>query len=221
MAEHEYKRLTWGRAQSAFNIVRSSLWIGKDHLLIVESIGYSETYKRFYFRDIQAVILVRTNRQKLWNGILGTCAALPLLIWGLFAVTDKDAGGWIVALIFSLGFSIPLLLNILRGPTCACQLRTAVNVEDLPSLNRFRRASKVMNRLRPLIAEAQGVLAPADIPSRLRELLRPPSTGTIEPALAGDSTLQATPAVASEAASAPTPEVAPNPGTGTPPEQAP
>ena len=79
MPEKEYQRLTRARSRSAFGVVsmsRSSLWLGKDHLLCVDSSGYTETYKRFYFRDIQAVTLVATKRRDIWNGVL----VVPIVI---------------------------------------------------------------------------------------------------------------------------------------------
>jgi len=39
----------------------------------------------------------------------------------------------------------------------------------LPAMNRLRRARKAIARLRPLIAAAQGELAPGEISSRARE----------------------------------------------------
>ena len=61
MAEKEYQRLTRARLRRAgfFTAVatRSSLWLGKDHLLCIDSNGYGEDYKRFYFRDIQTITL--------------------------------------------------------------------------------------------------------------------------------------------------------------------
>jgi len=51
------------------------------------------------------------------------------------------------------------ILNILLGgPTCACHLHTAVQTDKLPSLNRLRTVQEAMNRLRPLIEEAQGAI---------------------------------------------------------------
>ena len=41
----------------------SCFWPGKDHLLCVDTSGYTETYQRFYFRDIQTVILMASNRR--------------------------------------------------------------------------------------------------------------------------------------------------------------
>ena len=53
-------------------------------------------------------------------------------------------------------FGFFLFLNLLRGPTCSCHLRTAVQHEELPSLRRVRNAEKVLARIRPLIEAAQG-----------------------------------------------------------------
>jgi len=59
-----------------------------------------------------------------------------------------------------------MLLNLLFGPTTLCYLQTAVQVESLPSLHRLRKARKVLNVLRPLIASPQGELAPEEIARR-------------------------------------------------------
>jgi len=44
-----------------------------------------------------------------------------------------------------------------------------VQIEELPSLNRLRRTRAVMNRLRPMIAEAQGQLTPEEIQMKAAE----------------------------------------------------
>ena len=168
MAEKEYRRLTRSRSRTIFGIVshgRSSLWLGKDHILSVEANGYTETYKRFYFRDIQALILRKTATWLVWGTVLGSIAAL----FALIAVLGGDV---VVAWIFGiLGgfFGLALAFYLAAGPTCAAQLRTAVQTEEVPSLCRLRRARKVLARLRPLLAEAQGQLAPEEIPARMEE----------------------------------------------------
>jgi hypothetical protein len=73
MAKTEYKRLTRARSSGAFAVaVRShtSLWLGADHLLFVNSTGYTETYKRFYFRDIQTFVVQNTQRATVVNIVL-------------------------------------------------------------------------------------------------------------------------------------------------------
>jgi len=182
MPEKEYQRLTLARSRSAFAFAfmsRSSLWLGKDHLLCVDSSGYTETYKRFYFRDIQAISIQRTDAHHWWSGILGfpafvffiitiaTAPKTPMAQWS----GGQVAGGIILCSI--TGFFIMLfLMNLLFGPACKCFLRTAVQVEELPSLNRVRRAHKALARLHPLIVAVQGELNLNEISSRMQAIVR-------------------------------------------------
>ena len=144
------------------------LWLGDDHLLQVESAGgYSERYKRFYFRDIQAIYLYKTNTWLIVNLILGLLTGASLL-WTLLV---KDTGGIIVLSVITGVFGLFLLLNALRGPTCGCQLKTAVHFEELPSLGRRRNAEKVLARIRPLIESAQGSATAESLASQYAALL--------------------------------------------------
>jgi hypothetical protein len=174
MPEEQYQRLTWGRRRQlgfiAVAYSRSSLWLGKDHLLAVDSKDFSETYKRFYFRDIQAISLRLTPRRQIWNWVLAVPTALCLAGWAydLLVTRSVSPGGVVAGVVVTLLFVLPLLVNNLLGPTCACKLRTAVQTEDLPSLGRLRKTRRILDRLRPLIVQAQGQLLPEEIPSRLR-----------------------------------------------------
>ena len=147
-----YRRLP-GRAASLASYHR--LWLGPDHLLSVRATGYSEEYKRFYFRDIQAILIGKKDSWKTWNLIWGSASGLVVFI-GLMSTS----GG---ALFFWLGLGgflfLLLLVNLLSGPTCVCHIRTAVQTEPLPTLKRLRTARQVIMRLKPRIEEAQGVLA--------------------------------------------------------------
>ncbi|MGA3283774.1 MAG: hypothetical protein ABSD57_04865 [Verrucomicrobiota bacterium] len=173
MPEQEYQRLTRARSRSEFAVAfmsRTSLWLGKDHLLCVDSSGYTETYKRFYFRDIQAVILMATRRRAIWNWVLGapTTIFLMLLLGTLAGRSNSNTVAITIYAVCASVFALPLVINNFLGPSCICHLRTAVQAEELPSLNRVHRAHKVLNRIRPFIVAAQGELPPAEIPARLR-----------------------------------------------------
>jgi hypothetical protein len=173
MPEKEYQRLTRARSRSAFGAVsvsRSSLWLGKDHLLGIDSSGYTESYKRFYFRDIQAVTVVATKRRTVWNGALLVPMVICLagLANALFSLPRKEGAVIVTWVIFAAVFAVPLLINNLLGPTCTCYLRTAVQIEELPSLSRVRRARKVLDRVRPFIIAVQGELPPEEIPARMQ-----------------------------------------------------
>jgi hypothetical protein len=181
MAEKKYQRLTRDRGPaqlSVASITRSSLWLADDHLLHVETTGYSETYKRFFFRDIQALTIRKTKARLVWNLVWGTLLAFSaLIIWGASYDNSSPEGAIIAGSIVGTIFGIPLLLNNLFGPTCACEIRTAVQTESLPSLARVRKTQKVMNRIRPLIIAAQGQLTGAEVGARIREsVLEPAAT---------------------------------------------
>jgi len=140
---------------------KASLWLAPDHLLCIRSSGYSETYKRFNLRDIQAITIRENRRRTIWNGIL--TVPIVLATGGLASsFFPADFAGIVVSSIFLTLFIVPLIINNALGTGCYCQLRTAVQVEELP-LNRVRRARAVLARLRPLIAQAQDGEIPAEM----------------------------------------------------------
>jgi hypothetical protein len=174
MAPREYIKLTPVRQRGGFALVsaaRSNLWLGQDHLLSVETEGYTESYKRFYFRDLQAITLRKTPRMLVLGLVTGALTGFFVLL--TVGVSEVE-GKWFCGVLAAV-FAVPFVLNLIYGPTCACQLRTAVQTEDVPSLGRVRRARKIIARLRPLIAAAQGELNPDEIPQRMQELAAEPA----------------------------------------------
>lgn len=159
----KYQRLP-GRGLRASFSTRSTLWLAPDHLLSLDRTIGSESYRRFYFRDIEAITvrLTSAGRAKNWTYLaLALLCGLPLLLDRLRAPVDT---GWLVAGSVAAGFWLLLLLiNALRGRTCKTHIRTAVQIEELPSLGRLSIALRVLARVKPLIEEAQGELSPATI----------------------------------------------------------
>ena len=138
----------------------SRLWLGPDHLLLARTAFFSEEYKRFYFRDIQAVVTRRTTLREILNAIL----AVTGIVFGVMCVFTTS-GLRVFFFVMTGSVLVALLVNWLCGPTCVCHLRTAVQTEELSPLKRFRATRKVIERLKPDIEKAQRSLAP--------ELLRP------------------------------------------------
>jgi hypothetical protein len=141
---------------------------GPDHLLLVESNGFTENYKRFFFAEIQALTVRRTATGRVWNGIWGGL----FLMFALIALQFSDVEAvvlWFLTAVF-LG---ALLANFAFGPTCVCHVRTAVQTEKLTSITRMKRAEKVLAQIRPLLAAAQGTLTPEETTSRLLALAGP------------------------------------------------
>lgn len=147
MAHRPYKRLP-GRSSGFFNI--ATLWEADDHLLLVESSRISETYRRFFYRDIQAIVICETKTGLIVNAVLIVIG----FIFGGAALAGTPETAAIFGTLSGL-FFLGVLINTLRGPTCRCTLRTAVQTQKLPSLNRVPRARKILSRLQPQIAAAQ------------------------------------------------------------------
>ncbi len=158
-----YQRLP-GSGLRAVLSTRSTLWLAPDHLLSLDRTIGSESYRRFYFRDIEAMVIRPTNTGRIRNWtylLLALLCGLPLLGAGLWAPNQT---GWFVAAGVIASFWLLLLvLNALRGPTCKAHVRTAVQIEELPSLGRLSTAIRVITRVKPLIEEAQGELTRAAI----------------------------------------------------------
>jgi hypothetical protein len=163
---------------SYFSLKTSAkLFLGKDHLLSLQNTGYTESYKRFYFKDIQAIVAQKTGDGMLWSIVHAIFTAAWIL---LALIIDKPVYsfvfGWIPAGIFLISF----LVNILSGPTCVSYIYTAVTKEKLRSLNRLRKAQKVMVQLRPFIDNAQGRLT-AEVLSAKGSMLKEKVAKEIEP----------------------------------------
>jgi hypothetical protein len=145
----------------------SRLYLAADHLILAVTSGWTETYRRFYFRDIQAFTIHKTVTGTVWDVIWG--ALFCLAATTAFAMDAVGFALWMVAAGIFAGL---LILNLVRGPTCVCQVRTAVQTRALPPLNRVRSAQKIIAQLKPLIEAAQGTWPPEEMTRRLDEARR-------------------------------------------------
>jgi hypothetical protein len=137
---------------------RNTLWLGEDHLLLVDSSRFSETYKRFYLRDIQTIIIRKSPRFMLpYYWVLLAAAALLALLIGLNPF--RESFFWPAVIVFG-GVAVYLYLACMFQ-SCACHLITRVNRVEVPSLFRLWSAQRFVAEVAPLIAAAQGAL-PAD-----------------------------------------------------------
>jgi hypothetical protein len=152
-ADRIYRRLP-GRHRGFLN--SATLWSGPDHLLLAEVHFWTERYRRFYYRDIQSIVLGRSSR---WIGV-AALLLVPILLFGGFAASAQ--GGlrifWLIVL--SL-FVVGEIVNLIRGPSCNCDLKTPLETVRLKPLGRLRPSRRALRLLRPLVEQAQGTAAPA------------------------------------------------------------
>jgi hypothetical protein len=128
------------------------LFLGPDHLLLVEKVWYKESYRRFYYKDIQAFLIQKTNRWLWWSGGL----LLAVIVCVLIAWAASGSGADVFFFIVGGVFGLCLLINWFKGQSCRCYLKTAVQYEELPPFNRERAADKALALLRDEVEAVQG-----------------------------------------------------------------
>ena len=99
-APKEYRRLPGrgtlldGDKWYATSRALCTVWMGSDHLLLVSRAGYTENYKRFYFRDIQAIIIRKTVTSLIGNTVL-IILAIGFILWA--AAVSDTTGKFVLA----------------------------------------------------------------------------------------------------------------------------
>ena len=168
-APKEYQRLPGRGTQVDGNrwlaVTRAlcTVWMAHDHLLLISRTGFTETYKRFYFRDIQAVIIRKTTTAFVCNIILMILA----LAFILLAASLSDTTARIIWALIGAFFALLALASIWRGPSCVTHIKTAVQTEHLAAWHRMRATRKGMAMIRPRLVEAQGQFDPQELNARL------------------------------------------------------
>jgi hypothetical protein len=152
--EH-YRKLPGRRRGILFG---SSVWLGSDHLLLVTSARFRENYRRFYFRDIQAIVTADARRFHI-----STRSALIAVPW-LFALAvingmEHGSGSKLTWIWWTVSAALVLIWACFSAfRSCRCRIYTAVSSEELPSLYRTWTARRFLEKVEPYLAQAQGVI---------------------------------------------------------------
>ncbi len=149
----EYSKLT-GRKRSLLGY--SQVWLGRDHILLLRSTRFTESYQRFALADIRAIVVTELPRQIAFP-LIGAAAILACAAGYLLAgfVLEK----YLFAAMAIVALAI-LIRDLALGPRCLCRLQTAVSDELLPPVRRTRSARTFLATIVPLIESVQGKLAP-------------------------------------------------------------
>jgi uncharacterized integral membrane protein len=147
-----------GSGRGSFQVAtRSRMYRGPDHLLIVQSTGYTEEYKRIFFRDIRYVEVRKTQAQ-LFTGIVAALVTLLLALLLLFNVPK------IAVALFCLPFLTWFIVNLALGPTCECYIATNVQTLKIPTPRRMRKVTMLIGFLRAQTAAIESVETPQPMP---------------------------------------------------------
>lgn len=133
----------------------SFIWLAGDHMLVCEDSQFIEKYKRFYFKDIQALIVKRTI-----NSLI-TSIVLFILTAGSLWFLAHARKGWNIfwEILAGIEFFI-LMVNIVKGQSCLTYIQTAVQKERLKGIKRVKRVEKLLKSIGPLIRSFQGEIDP-------------------------------------------------------------
>ncbi len=133
---------------------RHQLWLTESHVLYREIFGYREEVKRFYFRDIQAIVCTPTRTSRVCSWLAGWILVFLVTLGGFSAYAGymvPFAIAWILATVTL----VILLGNLFLGPSCSTTLYTAAAEAPLYSLGRKRSAEKAIARITTMIQHAQ------------------------------------------------------------------
>jgi hypothetical protein len=182
-----------------------SLWLGSDHLLIIEKSSLfgsiREYYRRLDYDSIQGIFTARTSKSKVTMILVSIFAA----IFGLLAagmVSDESWGGVGVFGLITVFLLIILVVNLIRGPSSGMIILTAVRAWRVAPVDRLKVADKVFDALAAKCHEFQSGKThtlsddPAPIPSENME---------------ASANLNAPPPVPSHLVSAPEERIPPHP----------
>lgn len=139
-----YRRLRPGRRTPSGHL---SCWLAANHLLVVQSMGYAEQYRRFDLHDIAAVVL---NPSPVRWIVMAASAAvgIPLggvALWAAFTQFNNPSEDWAapVAIFSGLLSVIPLIALVwfaFAGSLVRIRIVTGVQDTALPGFFNQTRA---------------------------------------------------------------------------------
>lgn len=150
MKNKPYKKFPGSRTFLA----KDSLWLGQDHMLYVVLWFITEEYRRFYFKDIQAITMHRTSTWKRLNILFSILGGVSILV----ALVSPNSFHIFFFIVTGVVFAV-FLIHLIQGPTCECHIQTAVQKVKLTPLKRVRKAKKVMEQLTILAKKEQSANA--------------------------------------------------------------
>jgi hypothetical protein len=153
-ARSEYKRLPGGRSRL---FRRDRLYLGPDHVLLARSLSFSEEYRRFYYSDIQALVL---QERPMGNRRLADSVAIGVAVAAIVALfaTGHPVWGALLSIV-----AVAYAWVALRREDCQAWVQTAVGAAELPSLCRARSARKAIALIDERTRAAQPPLPPEEL----------------------------------------------------------
>ncbi len=146
---------------------KASVWLGPDHLLVVERAWFIEHYRRLRLRDIESIVVQHTRSRAI-----SAAVALFALLLGLTPALLPDTGAMpkIVGSFITAVGAIAFVVELARGAGRVVTVRTRTSSVRVRAWSRARAARRGVERLCEEIAKVQPPLTPemlvgASVPS--------------------------------------------------------
>lgn len=136
---------------SAGLVIRQRLWLGPDHALLVRSSVISQDYRRFYFADIEAIVIAEIESASRFYGMVLSIMA------GVFTL-GLAVSGYTAWAVFCALVCIVLSVFTWTRPLVRCSLKTRVGTQPLPCLKQLQAARRVAAILQAEIQKVQGLM---------------------------------------------------------------
>ncbi len=159
-----------GRTRGFVEFERQSLWLGPGELLSVTTVWGRESNRTFPFADIESITIQGTAFGRFLNIVFLAGALAGLGLGALYYAREGAENASLGIVGFAAGglALVALLANVALGRTCVSHLYTAVHVEELKPLRRWRRARRFVRNVVPAISAVQGSLTP-DLAARIQQ----------------------------------------------------
>ena len=162
--------------------ISSQLWKAEDHLLLVSRTGASERYYRLFLTEIQA-LLVRHSSRGVWINVVASLVGALFLLISLGFLSDGEVEGFITFMFIAAPCLIVLIINLVKGTTVDCFVRTSSGLTRMGVVTRLRKADALVFALHEWLDPVQGFL-PEDSDVRYMALAdgwKPPAPPVSEP----------------------------------------
>jgi hypothetical protein len=140
------------QGEVSYHKLTGKIFLAGDHLLNRSRSMFTESYRRFYFNEIQYIIIQRTAG---WH-VRSVLLLVPLTVSVLAAVASHGLLTSTIVAALILGWGLGM--NLMAGPSCRVIIRTPLGTQRLYGATTVRRAWKIIQRLSKEITKVQGPL---------------------------------------------------------------
>ncbi|MHC4561211.1 MAG: hypothetical protein ACYS8X_00385 [Planctomycetota bacterium] len=141
-----------------------TLWLGDDHVLLVNSTFVTERYSRISYDEIRAVTIRRTTGAIWCGGVFGVL----IVLFGLIAASVGSPAWSLILLVAAL---VLFLWNLVLGHSCACRVYTSIGAHPVRALFRLKYARQFVRAISQRIYEVQSPLGERQLIERIQGMM--------------------------------------------------